>query len=78
MSKTMKAQEQVEKIETIVWETKVSPTKQENIILFPLRQESTVQERSIPSQGETVKLKIVSSGFSKTNRSSATRMQLAA
>jgi hypothetical protein len=74
----MKAQEQVKKTETVVWETKASPAKQGNIILFPLRQEATVQERSIPSQEENVKLKIISSGFSRASRSSTTRMQLAA
>lgn len=78
MSKTIKNQEKVKKTETVVWETKAAPTKQDNIILFPLRHEATVQERSIPSQEETVKLKIISSGFSRASRLSTTRMQLAA
>jgi hypothetical protein len=62
----------------VVWQTTVSKNKTGNVVKFPQKQEEAIhQELSICSENVETKLKIISSGFGRTQNFS-TRMQFAA
>jgi hypothetical protein len=64
---------------TIVWQTSVPTNTTENVVNFPQKQQDAIyQELSIHTEKEPVKLKIFSSGFGRTTRTSSADMQLAA
>ncbi|MCH5584997.1 hypothetical protein MK805_08425 [Shimazuella sp. AN120528] len=69
-----------EKIQsTIVWQATTPTSTTGNVVKFPQKhQEAIHQELAIHTGNEEVKLKIISSGFGRTQNYSTARMQLAA